>query len=419
MAAEDNAEGVVGVAPEASLYAVKALDSSGSGYLSDVVAGVDWAVDNDMDVISMSLGSDFYSSTLETACDNAYQNGLILVAAAGNDGNPAGKTDSVDYPARYDSVIAVAATDDTDTRATWSSTGPDVELSAPGVSIYSTYLNDGYATGSGTSMACPHVAGTVALAKIAYPTYSNIEIRSLLQNTADDLGAAGFDIKYGHGLVDADEAAPNTIPDTVQPSTITDLTVTAGAYPSIELTWSAATDDVGVVGYKIYRSIVGTIDKITDYLDSTIGISYTDLTGTTGTTYYYAVCAYDAAGNEAKLSNVVSATVAEAPINTMHVASIDMTTKVKGINTTAIATVTIVDADGNPVEGVTVYGHWSELTSDSDIGVTDASGQISLTSDRVKRASGTFTFTVDDVALGGWTYDPTANVDTSDSITVQ
>jgi subtilisin family serine protease len=94
VAAEDNEGGVVGVAPEADLYAVKVVDSGGSGYVSDVVAGIQWSVDNGMDVISMSVGSDFGSTSLETACDNAYSSGVLLVAAAGNDGNPSGEGDN-------------------------------------------------------------------------------------------------------------------------------------------------------------------------------------------------------------------------------------------------------------------------------------------------------------------------------------
>jgi len=419
VAAEDNIEGVVGVAPEASLYAVKALDSSGSGYVSDVAAGIDWAVDNGMDVISMSLGSDLSSLTLENACNNAYASGLILVAAAGNDGNPAGKTDSVDYPARYDSVIAVAATNDADTRATWSSTGPDVELSAPGVGIDSTYLDGGYATGSGTSMACPHVVGTVALAKIAYSDYTNVEIRSLLQNTADDLGAVGLDIKYGYGLVDADEVAPDVGPD-VTPPTISDLTPADGSVistgsPTISAVVSDAT---GIDG----DSIVMTVDEtaVVHTYDSTTGIVSYALpdTGPLAEGSHTVTLDVDDTLNNSTRTSWSFTVDTTSPINEMHVASIEMSTWITGINTAAIATVTIVDADGNPVEGVTVYGQWSGLTSDSDIGATDAGGQVSLASNRIKRANGTFVFTVDDVVLNGWTYDVAANVETSDSITV-
>jgi PKD repeat protein len=112
----------------------------------------------------------------------------------------------VDYPARYDSVIAVAATDSNDNRASWSSTGSAVELAAPGVSIKSTYLGGRYAIKSGTSMACPHVAGTAALVIAS----GEGDVRPCLQQTADDLGAPGKDNLYGYGLVDADEAAHST-----------------------------------------------------------------------------------------------------------------------------------------------------------------------------------------------------------------
>lgn len=417
VAAEDNLEGVVGVAPEANLYAVKALDSSGSGYVSDVAAGIDWAVTNDMDVVSMSLGSDLYSLTLENACNNAYENGLIVVAAAGNDGNPSGKTDSVDYPARYGSVIAVAATSDADVRATWSSTGPALELSAPGVSILSTYLDGSYATGSGTSMACPHVVGTVALAKIAYPAYSNIEIRSLLQNSADDLGVAGFDIKYGYGLVDADEAAPDVGPD-VTPPTISDLTPADGSVISTgSPTISAVVSDAsGIDGTSIAMTVDGTaVNHTYDIL--TGEVSYVPTTALAEGLHTVTLDVADTLNNSTSTSWSFTLDTT-SPINEMHVASIEMSTWITGINTAAIATVTIVDADGNPVEGVTVYGDWSGLTSDSDVGITDAGGQVSLVSNRIKRASGTFAFTVDNIVLNGWTYDVVANVETSDSITV-
>jgi len=210
IAAENNDIGVVGVAPEANLYAVKVLDSTGSGWVSDIIAGIEWAVNNDMDIISMSLGTNTYSASLETACNNAYAAGLLLVAAAGNDGNALGIGDTVDYPARFNSVIAVAATNIDDERAVWglftaSSTGSAVELAAPGDNIYSTYPG-GYAALSGTSMACPHVSGTAALIWSTEPELTNEEVRARLNSTADDLGKPGRDKLYGHGLVDADEA---------------------------------------------------------------------------------------------------------------------------------------------------------------------------------------------------------------------
>jgi subtilisin family serine protease len=132
----------------------------------------------------------------------------LLIAAAGNDGDegedyPGG---NVDYPARYSSVIAVAATDINDGRPAWSSYGPEVELAAPGVGVKSTWLDDGYATLDGTSMATPHVTGTAALILAKNPTLTNEDVRNILKTTAEDLGAEGFDIYYGYGLVDAEEA---------------------------------------------------------------------------------------------------------------------------------------------------------------------------------------------------------------------
>jgi hypothetical protein len=261
VAAVDDGAGVVGVAPEAHLYAVKVLDSGGSGYESNVIAGIQWSVDNGMDVISMSLGSDSGSTSLETACENASSSGVLLVAAAGNDGNPRGRGDNVDYPARYDSVIAVAATDSSDKRARWSSTGPAVELAAPGVSIKSTYLGGGYAIKSGTSMACPHVAGTVALA------IGNV--RQCLQDTADDLGAPGKDNLYGYGLVDAFEAAGG---EDITPPTISDLTPAGGAFVNTGTPTIAAT--VTDVSGIYESSIVMTVDSADDShtYDSETGI---------------------------------------------------------------------------------------------------------------------------------------------------
>jgi subtilisin/minor extracellular protease Epr len=441
VAALDNDIGVIGVAPEANLYILKIFMDDGSGYYSDAVEALEWCIGtysdgvsgNEIQVISMSWGSEveYGDPGIESWINQAYDLSILLIGAAGNEGNPGGTGDNVIYPARYENVVAVAATDDTNARAEWSSTGSAVELSAPGVSILSTYLDAGYAVMDGTSMACPHVSGTAALVfnSPVDPAYDldgdeawdACEVRKKLQDTADDLGNPGRDPLYGYGLVDADEAAPA---DTIPPSTIMDLTATAGAYPDIHLAWTAATDNVGVDHYNIYRSTTETIEKATDLLAMAPGTatSYTDSTGMAETTYYYAVCAVDAAGNEADLSNIASATVAAAPSNTMHVGSIDMSKQTIGRRrlswTRAVAVVTILDADGNPVEGTTVYGHWSGLTSGNAFGTTDSNGRATFKSRYIRNASGVFTFTVDNVIKEGWTYDSSANKETSDSITV-
>ena len=201
IAACDNSIGVVGVAYDSDLYAVKVLDSSGNGQISDVIEGIEWAVDNDVDIISMSIGTTQYSQALEEACDYAYSSDVLLVAASGNSGDGDVTTNNVEYPGKFDSVIAVSAIDSTGTAPMWSSDGEEVELAAPGVSIYSTFLNDGYAAESGTSMATPFVSGVAALIKSENPSLSSQEIRALLCSNAIDLGSSGKDPVYGFGLV--------------------------------------------------------------------------------------------------------------------------------------------------------------------------------------------------------------------------
>ena len=312
----------------------------------------------------------------------------------------------MDYPARYDSVIAVAATDSNDNRASFSSTGPDVELAAPGVSVCSTKLGGGSVAESGTSMACPHVAGTAALVIAA-----GGDVRQCLQDTADALGAAGKDNLYGYGLVDADEAALGDLIPVVYIENPADESTVSGTEVTIEV---SASDDIGV-------------DKVEYCIDGDVyqPMAYNEITGYGEATWNSTSVEDGAHTITAKATNTIGSTSTDSiivnvdnlPNPTMHIASIAMSTKTAGKNINAIAKVKIVDATGS-VEGATVSGQWRGLTSDSDAGATDANGNVALKSDRVKDASGTFTFTVNGVTKDGWTYDPGANVETSDSITV-
>ncbi len=201
IAAEKNGIGVVGVAPNSSLYSVKVLDGSGFGNLSWIISGIQWAMDNNMSIISMSIEGP-YSHALQDACDNAYNSGILLVAAAGNTNGG-----SVAYPAGYDSVIAVTATNATDYNASFDPIDPKIELAAPGVNIYST-INGGYGYLSGTSMAAPHVTGVAALILSSNfsdvngdGTKNNKDVRELLHK-AKHLGVPGRNNIYGYGLVD-------------------------------------------------------------------------------------------------------------------------------------------------------------------------------------------------------------------------
>jgi len=222
--AKNNTLGTVGVAPDASLYAIKVLDNNGSGNLSDVVSGIDWAIANGMNIINMSMGAPSGTTSLQSAVDRAYASGILVFTAAGNSGNTLGTGNTVEFPAQYNSAIAVAAVDSASQRASFSSTGPKVELAAPGVNILSTYLNNQYATMSGTSMATPYAAGVAALWKQAYPSLSVADLRLKLQQTAKDLGTAGRDTSYGFGLIQAPAgsvATPTPVPTATPKPTAT------------------------------------------------------------------------------------------------------------------------------------------------------------------------------------------------------
>lgn len=157
--AKNNAFGVVGVAPDCILIPIKVLNNNGGGSYESIVSGIEKAIESKADIISMSLGSssappDKVHQVIKKAADA----GIIILAAAGNDGGV------TNFPARYEEVIAVAAIDENGDYATFTSGDDTVDSVAPGVGIYSTFLNQGYAKMSGTSQACPFVAGLCALA---------------------------------------------------------------------------------------------------------------------------------------------------------------------------------------------------------------------------------------------------------------
>lgn len=207
----DNTVGVLGVGPQINLYAVKVLNRNGSGYLSDIIEGLDWAIANNMQVINMSLGTSVYNKSFEDAIKRVNVAGIVQVAAAGNSGP---NDNTVNYPAKFTEVIAVSAVDKNDIIASFSSRGTEVDIAAPGVSIFSTYKGKIYKNLSGTSMASPHVAGVAALLLNAVNKCDSdgdlicdsAEVKQRLETTAEDLGTSGRDNLYGAGLVNAERA---------------------------------------------------------------------------------------------------------------------------------------------------------------------------------------------------------------------
>ncbi|MEO5926207.1 MAG: S8 family serine peptidase [Bryobacteraceae bacterium] len=242
IAAMMNSMAVRGVAPQVDLYIYKVLGATGSGSFSAVIAALQECVNVGGKVTNNSYGSSTDpGSTVKAAFDNAAAAGVTHIASAGNSG--AG-TNTVGFPGQYSSVMAVAATDSNNVRASFSSTGPAVQISAPGVSILSTYLNDGYTYMSGTSMASPHVAGVAALV-VACGITNPASVRQRIRDTALDLGAAGPDQEYGYGLVRANLAAMNC-GGSLSPAPVTDLAVTAVSVPSSVTSGTSASVSVPV-----------------------------------------------------------------------------------------------------------------------------------------------------------------------------
>lgn len=390
VAALDDGVGVVGVAPEASLYALKVLNSSATGSYSAIIAALEWVVDNgEIYITNNSYGSSGVpGTTVETAFYNAALAGILNVCAAGNTGNESGTGDNVIYPARYESCIAVAATDQSDSRASFSSTGPDVELAAPGVDIYSTYMGGGYGTMSGTSMACPHVAGTLALI-----------LQFSIFDTADDLGDLGRDWKYGWGLVNAAAAAGvsgtfNNTPIVEITSPVDGSTFASGetisfagtasdteddnATLTAALAWTSSIDGPGPIGTG------GSFSAILSDGNHTITASVTDSGSKTGS---------------ASISITVG-TPTEA--TTVSVASITYDTEGgRNQGKHLLITVALVDDLGGSVAGASVS---IDLLLDSSLdaratGTTGAYGTVTFS--RKNAPSGKYTTTVTDVTAAG------------------
>lgn len=210
----DNGKGIsgVGFSNPIKIMPVQVLNNAGSGFTSDVAKGIKYAADNGAKVINLSLGGS-NSATLKDAVDYASSTGALLVAAAGNNSGGA-----VIYPAAYDNVIAVSATDYNDSIADFSSIGPEVDVAAPGKNVFSTfptykfYIGNVYGraryydVGSGTSMAAPQVAGLAGLLFAQVSTRTNSDVRSIIERTADDKGTLGRDNYYGYGRINVNDA---------------------------------------------------------------------------------------------------------------------------------------------------------------------------------------------------------------------
>ncbi len=196
----NNQTGIAGMAWGCRIMVVKVLDYKGNGHYSDVANGLMYATDNGARIANLSLGGVEPSQVIKDAVDYARAHGTLVVAAAGNTHS------AVLYPAAYEGALAIAASDQNDHRAPYSCYGPEVDLAAPGSSIYSTCVGDSYCSKSGTSMAAPHVSGLAALIWSAYPDHTAAQVTQRLLETAQDIESPGWDEYTGWGRIDAQNA---------------------------------------------------------------------------------------------------------------------------------------------------------------------------------------------------------------------
>lgn len=216
--AEKNGVGVIGVAPKADLYIAKAFDASGKTTYPSIEKSLNWMISKKVDIINMSFSSDMSSKEYKNLIGKTNASGISMICAAGNDGMQGDNT--IGYPANFKETIAVTAVDINRKIADFSSYGGEAEIAAAGKNIYSTYLNNGYATLSGTSMATPIITGAAAILHgkclLRYGRkLTPSELRLLLNIYTDKLGKKGRDKYYGYGLftfgrIDSTDYIPNS-----------------------------------------------------------------------------------------------------------------------------------------------------------------------------------------------------------------
>ncbi len=292
---------VASVAPGAKLMALKVMEEEGGRWV-EVAQAIKFARDNGADIITMSFGGEQspMARVIQIQINFAYQEGVLMVAAAGND-----DTDTKLYPAANEQVIAVSAVDDNMDKASYSNYGDWIELAAPGgdsgASIISTIPGDSYGYKIGTSMACPFVTGAAAIMMGAYPGMTNVEVREALREQALDLGEPGRDPVYGYGLVNAYRAAGGNVPTPPR-----DLTA-KGRDGMVELSWTVPWDEgvAPVEGYRVYR---GTSVDDMELMIELNGTSYTDEDVVNEQRYHYHITAYSSEGE-----SIPSDTVAVTP----------------------------------------------------------------------------------------------------------
>jgi len=353
----NNSIGVAGVTWLNKILPVKVYTDTGYTTCSAITKGIVWAADNGAKIVNMSFGGPSECSGEKSAVDYAWGKGIVLVAAAGND-----SCSAPSYPAAYTNVIAVTSTDPNDVLSSFSNYGSWVSVAAPGRNIVTTYSNGAYAGFSGTSAAAPVVAGIVGLVRSANPVLSNSQVKSIIEQNSDDLGAPGFDIYYGWGRVNAYKAvlaalgaAPPPSDTTPPTASITSPNSGATASGSIAVSVSSS-DNVGVTQVELY------IDGVLFATDPTMPYSFTwETTQSSDGTHNLQAVAYDAAGNSG-FSNMVSIIVNNFVPDSVP-PSVAIVLPSNGSTVSKMAKIKVKASDNVQVQQVEVYVDGSRIGS--------------------------------------------------------
>lgn len=410
----NNGTGVSGVAWNIKILPVRVTnDPSGAfTYYSDMAEAITWSADQGAKVVTMSYMA-WTSSTVDAGAQYLRNKGGLYFASAGNS--------SADLSSSYSdftSTIVVGATDSFDFKASWSNYGTPIDLVAPGVGIYTTALGGGYRSESGTSFSAPIAAGVAALIYSINPSFTPTQVENFIFSTCADLGTAGDDSVYGHGRVDAAAAvlAARNFVGNLAP--VIDSMPWANPNPvalpnSTTASVIASDPDLGPSELTYTWSKLSGPGTVSFSPNGTTGSAISTASFSASGSYTLRVSISDGAASS---SGDLAVTVNPDPNKSMHISSLVMSLTSNKSGTLAYAKVTIVDQNGAALAGATVTGFWSGVVSGTSSGTTTTAGTATLKSPKT-RSSGTFTFTVTNVSLSGYTYNPASNLQSSASIT--
>ena len=373
----NNSIGVAGVAWGAKLMPVRVRAASGTGTLSAFANGLTYAADHGARIANLSFPVQSSSSTQAAAQYFVNKGGVVF--------NSAGNYAALDSTPPSNSLVSVSATGSTDIVASWSSYGPYVDLSAPGVGIWTTSLGGGYSSVSGTSFSSPLSAGVAALMMSVNPSLAPSQIVSLMESTAVDLGTAGYDYSYGYGRVNAGAAviaAAQAKATDVQPPAVAITSPTGGTVSGIVPINVTASDNVGVT--RVDLLVSGTLLAS----DTTAPYAFSwDSTALAGSSASLVARAYDAAGNAASSAAVVvsvgGGTIPPPPADTTP-PTVAITSPGNSSIVTGVVTINVKAGDNVAVSSLSVY-------VDGKVVSTGNSASISYKWNTKKAASGAHT----------------------------